>query len=230
MTWKNTKQLAKCTHNPEHTVFYDHTFYYFKGETERDMFVQNPARFINNVIFSSAKGIPVRYKHHKAAEIIAQEKALLGFCPVTLVDESRVVKGDQLLIVHYKDSKYCFENEIKLQHFLMTPNRYNKAELPVKMPPHKDPVSLFALQSNEDSTTYIEQALGSIVTRGLREVSENRVKYPNISVKETMLKLFALFLKVENSANTDYMTEKYTAKMKTFCERCEMAEELDDLA
>lgn len=48
----------------------------------------------------------------------------------------------------------------------------------------------------------MEQALGSIVTKGLREVSENRLKYPNLSVKETMLKLFALFLKAENPANT----------------------------
>jgi adenylate/nucleoside-diphosphate kinase len=76
----------------------------------------------------------------------------------------------------------------------------------------------------------MEQALGSIVTRGLREVSENRLKYPNLSVKETMLKLFALFLKAENPANTDYMKEKYTARVKQFIERCEMAEELDDLA
>ena len=97
------------------------------------------------------------------------------------------------------------------------------------MPPSEDPVNLFALRQGEDSTTFIEQALGSIVTRGLREVSENRLKYPNISVKETMLKLFALFLKAENPANTEFMTEKYRARMKEFVERCELAEEIDDL-
>ena len=41
-----------------------------------------------------------------------------------------------------------------------------------------------------------------------------------------MLKLFALFLKAENTANTDYMREKYVGKMREFVERCEMAEEL----
>lgn len=76
----------------------------------------------------------------------------------------------------------------------------------------------------------MEQALGSIVTRGLREVSENRLKYPNLSVKETMLKLFALFLKAENPANTTYMKEKYLNRMREFIQRCEMAEELSDLA
>lgn len=98
------------------------------------------------------------------------------------------------------------------------------------MPPQEDPVSLYALQQNEDSTTFMEQALGSIVTRGLREVSENRLKYPNLSVKETMLKLFALFLKAENPANTPYMNEKYRGRVRKFVERCELAEELADLA
>ena len=230
VSWKNTKTLYKCTHNPENSVYYDNMFFYFNGQDERDMFIANPRRFINNVIFSSAKGIPMRFKQHKAAEIIAQEKAILGYCPVTLVDEGRVVKGDPLLCVHYKDTKFSFESEFKLQKFLQLPGRYHKAELPVKMPPHEDPVSLFALQASDDSTTFIEQALGSIVTRGLREVSENRLKYPNITVKETMLKLFALFLKAENPANTEYMTEKYRQRIKEFVERCEMAEELDDLA
>lgn len=120
------------------------------------MFISNPKRFINNVIFSSAKGIPIRFKHHKAAEICAQEKGILGYCPVTLVDEGRVIKGDSLLVVQYKDNKFQFESEYKLQKFLLTPARYNKAELPVKMPPHEEPVSLYALQNSDDSTTFIE--------------------------------------------------------------------------
>ena len=98
------------------------------------------------------------------------------------------------------------------------------------MPPNEDPVNLFALKTGEDSTTFIEQALGSIVTRGLREVSDNRLKHPQMSVKETMLKMFALYLKAENSANTEYMKKKYTERVKLFCDRCEMAEELDLMA
>lgn len=76
----------------------------------------------------------------------------------------------------------------------------------------------------------MEQALGSVVTRGLREVGDNRLKYPTLSVKETMLKLFAMFLKAENPANTEYMKEKYRAKMKKFVERCEIPVELYDLS
>lgn len=97
------------------------------------------------------------------------------------------------------------------------------------MPPHDDPVSLYALQGGLESTAFMEQALGSVVTRGLREVSENRLKHPHMSVKETMLKLFAIFLKAENPANSAYLKEKYLGKMKLFIERCEIAEELSDL-
>jgi adenylate/nucleoside-diphosphate kinase len=98
------------------------------------------------------------------------------------------------------------------------------------MPPAEDPVSLSDLQGASDSSIFMEQALGSIVTKGLREVSENRLKHPNMSVKETMLKLFALYLKADNPANTDYMREKYSNKMKQFVTNCEMAEELHALA
>ena len=98
------------------------------------------------------------------------------------------------------------------------------------MPPPDDKVSLYNLSKMEDSITFMEQALGQIVTRGLREVSENRLKYPTISVKETMLKLFALFLKTHNPANTEFMTQKYTGLMKEFIRKCDLSEEIHELA
>jgi YHS domain-containing protein len=118
------------------------SFYYFAGETEKQMFMLNPLRFTNNIIFSSEKGIPLRLKPHKAAEVVLHQKGILGYCPVTLVDEERVAKGDPILVVQYKDKKFSFMNEEKLQKFIATPARYHRAELPVKMPPIEDPVSL----------------------------------------------------------------------------------------
>lgn len=76
------------------------------------------------------------------------------------------------------------------------------------MPPAEDKISLFNLQKQEDSITFMEQALGTIVTQGLREVGDNRIKYPTLSCKETMLKLFALYLKFANPANTEYKKQK----------------------
>ncbi len=51
-----------------------------------------------------------------------------------------------------------------------------------------------------------------------------------MSVKETMLKLFALFLKTENPGNNEFMKKKYAQKMKLFVQRCELPEEIFDLA
>ena len=45
-----------------------------------------------------------------------------------------------------------------------------------------------------------------------------------------MLKLFSIFLKAENPANTEYMKQKYHAKMKQFINRCEVPQELYDLS
>ena len=45
-----------------------------------------------------------------------------------------------------------------------------------------------------------------------------------------MLKLFAIFLKTENPANTAYMREKYHKKMQKFLEKCTVPIELSELA
>ena len=89
--------------------------------------------------------------------------------------------------------------------FFQQPSRYVKVQLPKKIPPQVMPVNLYNLQKEKNSITFLEQALGSVVTKGLREIGETRLKYPTLSVKETMLKLFAIFLKTENPANTEHM-------------------------
>ena len=98
------------------------------------------------------------------------------------------------------------------------------------MPPKQDEVGLYLLSKQDKSITFLEQALGSVVTKGLREVGETRLKYPNLSIKETSLKLFAIFLKAENPANTEYMKKKYMQKMQDFLEICTICEELHELA
>ena len=139
----------------------------------------------------------------------------MGHCPVTLKDENRVVKGYQLSVVSFKDNRFVFASEEKAAKFFLCPSAYATVQLPVKMPPNKDPVLLAHLKK-DNSETFMAQALGSVVTRALREVGENRLKYPTLSVKETMLKLFAILLKAENPANTEYMRKKYYEKMHKF--------------
>ena len=112
------------------------------------------------MIFSNLRNVPTRIRTHKASEIIAQEKALNGHCPVTLKDEERIEKGQNLIVVSFKDTRFIFETQEKAAKFYFNPSRYCNVQLPVKMPATKDPVSLFSLQKQEDSITFMEQALG----------------------------------------------------------------------
>lgn len=100
--------------------------------------------------------MPLRLQPHKAAEILNNDKHLSGHCSVTLMDEERVIKGDQILLINYKEHKYAFETEYKLQRFYRNPFKYSKAHLPVKMPPAVDKVSLYNLQKMEDSISFME--------------------------------------------------------------------------
>ena len=82
---------------------------------------------------------------HKASEIADTEKSLLNYCPVTLADEEKLVSGNPLLCVSFKGEKFTFCSEEKLQKFLLSPSRYSKTKLPVKIPPDDKPILLYNL-------------------------------------------------------------------------------------
>lgn len=156
VSWRNEKLLVNCNENTQDTVLYNNFFYFFKSTEERDVFVQNPARFVDASSFPRSQDLPMRVMPHKASEVIVHEKTLSGHCSVSLMDEDRVRKGDQTLVVIFKEDKYVFDTEFKLQRFLANPFKYCKASLPVKMPPPEDKVSLFNLQKMEDSISFME--------------------------------------------------------------------------
>jgi len=99
VSWKSKKKFISCAHRPEYCVLYRHVFYYFNGPAERDSFVRNTKNFTEKVYFSKDRNIPKRIRDYKAAELVAQEKALQKHCPVTLKDETRVELGLSLLVV-----------------------------------------------------------------------------------------------------------------------------------
>lgn len=86
VSWKLEKKFMNCTHIPEYSVLYKNLFYFFANTEARDIFVANPKRFTENILFSQERNIPVRLAQHKAAEIAESEKNLLGYCAVTLMD------------------------------------------------------------------------------------------------------------------------------------------------
>lgn len=82
------------------------------------------------------------------------------------------------------------------------PSRYDSALLPVKMPPAKDLIRLDQLADADDSIAFLEESLGNTVGRALLELNARRLKHPQLSVKETTLKLFSLFLKANNPGSS----------------------------
>lgn len=106
------------------------------------------------------------------------------------------------------------------------PSRYDSAILPVKMPPAKDLIRLDQLADADDSIAFLEESLGNTVSRALLEVNARRLKHPQLSVKETTLKLFSLFLKANNPGSSLFVQQKYKKKLSEFIERCEMPVDL----
>lgn len=82
---------------------------------------------------------------HKASEISETDKALLNYCPVTLLDQEKLVCGNPLLLVKFKGDQFTFCSEEKLAKFIAQVSRYSKVKLPVKIPPEEKPVPLFNL-------------------------------------------------------------------------------------
>lgn len=78
------------------------------------------------------------------------------------------------------------------------------------------------LADAEDSVAFLEEALGSAVSRALLEVSAKRLKHPQLSVKESALKMAALFLKANNPGSTAFERAKYGQRLRDFIGRCEL--------
>lgn len=49
----------------------------------------------------------------------------MGHCSVTLKDEERVLKGENLILVNFKDQRYVFETQEKAIKFMCDPSRYS---------------------------------------------------------------------------------------------------------
>lgn len=126
VSWKLEKKYVSCTHIPEYSVLYKNLFFFFANAEMRDIFVSNPKRFTESVLFSNQRNIPKRLSEHKAAEIAESEKSLMGYCPVTLMDQEKLVNGDPLLVLQIKEEKYILSSEENLVKFFQHPSRYSK--------------------------------------------------------------------------------------------------------
>jgi hypothetical protein len=82
--------------------------YFFRSIKQRDIFLEAPELFSDPKLFPTDK--PDWIPMHNAAEIVSKEKNLANYCPVTLYEEEKVVKGYQLYLVFYKGKHFIIYN------------------------------------------------------------------------------------------------------------------------
>lgn len=146
----------------------------------------------------------------------------------TFLYNSIISLGQLNFSTQYKGKNFVFESSEKLKKFLKTPEKYSNLNVPVKK--ISEEKSKVSDQINfENTVNYLENHLGSIITKGLLELSQNKIKYPHLSVKETSLKYLALFLKSNNPNNNEFGKVKYGKKLNEFLKNSKLPYELLDV-
>ena len=148
-----------------------------------------------------------------------------GCCPVEYSNSKKLVEGNLIHCSLYKGKLYSLSSYLNLKTFLTNPEKYSKLFLPVK--------TIHDLKPNEDkrvdfnnTINYLETNFGSLITKGMLELSRNRIKYPYIDTKESSIKYLALFLKANNPRNSKYSKQKYSNKLKTYLENAQLPYDL----
>lgn len=205
-------------YNTDHLIFYNNNFYFLNDDKESDFFIKTPDLFwdyLNQVRFDIVPAKKIMYE--KLAETIISEKVFefQNCCPVTYLEKRKLIEGNKLNICEYKGRYYQMLDNICLRKFQNSPEKYIKQIIPVKMT--SDEKSIEPMVVNFQNTiNYLETNFGAIITKGMLELSKNRIKYPFIDVKETSIKYLALFLKSNNSKNNEYSKYKFNMKFKYF--------------
>lgn len=137
-------------------------------------------------------------------------------CPITIAHDKLMKEGKLMHVVQYKMKYYLFDSADKMLKFCQNPDKYFKMKIPVKKV-LDDNHKLTESQVNfENTVNYLETNFASLITKGMLELSKNRIKFPHISVKETSIKYLALFLKANNPNNNEYAKTKYAQKFEEF--------------
>ena len=108
VTWKHLSTFANSKFMEETAVLYqcpDSQFkniYFFRNTEQRDIFLENPEQFTDELVFPTPNEIPIHIEMHNAAQVATKENNLANYCPVSLYEEEKIVKGYQLFLVHYK--------------------------------------------------------------------------------------------------------------------------------
>ena len=147
-------------------------------------------------------------------------------CPVDIVENRLQRIGKLAYSIKYNGKYYKFSSMENMQKFKVNPRRYINLDLPVrKVNQEQNILSEKQIMFN-NTVNFLEFTFGSLITKGMLELSNNRIKYPYLNVKESSLKYLALYLKANNPKNNKYAMEKYKKILKDFIRNSELPWEL----
>lgn len=82
--------------------------YFFRNKEQRDIFIDSPDRFSDEFLFPPKTEVPEWVELHEAAQVTTKEKNLANYCPVSLYEDDKIIKGFQLYLVNYKGTSLIF--------------------------------------------------------------------------------------------------------------------------
>ena len=147
-------------------------------------------------------------------------------CPVDIVEQRLQRIGKLAYSIKYNGKYYKFSSMENMQKFKMNPRKYINLELPVRKVNQEHNVLTEKQIMFNNTVNFLEFTFGSLITKGMLELSNNRIKYPYLNVKESSLKYLALYLKANNPKNNRYAKEKYKKILKDFIRNSELPWEL----
>jgi YHS domain-containing protein len=147
-------------------------------------------------------------------------------CPVDIVENRLQRIGKLAYSVKYNGKYYKFSSMENMLKFKMNPSKYINLDLPVRKVNQEHNILTEKQIMFNNTVNFLEFTFGSLITKGMLELSNNRIKYPYLNVKESSLKYLALYLKANNPKNNKYAMEKYKKILKDFIRNSELPWEL----
>ena len=220
VVWKQRGELHNVT-NFDHVAEYYGMTYKMSSPKALQMFLDDPDNFL--IGQALPEYLPKALSSAEASEIPDQQIVLQGYCPVALKEKSELIKGNVMVLVAYKNKVYtCYDVESR-GRFMRKPQHYSEVILTKEMLP-KEPHRVKHPEEYENDIEYLEDYLGEAVYKAMLDLGDNRLCYPTLSLRETALKYFAIYLKASNPKNTPYLNAKYARMMAAFKADCKLPE------
>ncbi len=214
--------------NNNYITYYKGYYSFLKNEEEFNFFIKNPELYYKYMDEIRLDVTPIRFlKPFDLAKRISEKRIFeyQSCCPVSYLEDKMLKDGKIIYALEYKGKLIQCETAEKLIKFSYKPENFSKIKIKVKT--IDDNLIYNENQVNfENTVNYLETNFGSFITKGMLELSKNRIKYPYLSVKETSIKYLALFLKANNPNNNEYAKKKYSRKLQEFLNNAKLPYEL----